>query len=318
MKKTKIILVDADSLCFVGGNDPIEIAYDKLESKINKLYNFYPDKIVCLYFYLTMGKSFRNDIYTDYKGNRKSERSENVSLLKQYLIDGYEAEYKEGFEADDLVYDRYRTNPKEYTIASVDKDLLYNIEGEHINLYNMSIVKITKDEAEYNFYRQVIKGDPTDNIPNLLKGFGDSRLEQYSKMSGKSMKYMSMYFCSRLGIDYTNRFRLLYCGDSSNIKIDIPDMDDNDILNECFSISEICKKHIKKSIEVKKVNKNKQNNKISKDREYTNIIEFGKHKGMSFSDLFTEDNSYFMWLYNNTKDINLKNKLEEIKEKNDF
>jgi len=122
-----------------------------------------------------MGKSFRNDLLPTYKGIRKGKAiSPNVKLLKRYIIDNFEnVVHLPGFEADDLICDRFRTDPDNFVICSIDKDILYNKQGTHINLYDTTLVTTDKTKTEDHFYKQLIKGDVVDNIENLLPSVGD-------------------------------------------------------------------------------------------------------------------------------------------------
>lgn len=300
----KTILIDADSLCYVGANDNLETAIDKIESKINKI------KRICnsdnLIMYLTIGKTFRNILLETYKENRdKVKRSDNVKLLKEYLIKKYNAIYEEGLEADDLLMDKYREDMNKYVICSIDKDILKNIEGRHLNLYNYEFVEITKEEAFDNLHIQTIIGDPVDNIPSIIKGVGPAGLKTLKKLTNLSYQEICKYICYKKGIDYKTRFRLLYCGRSENIEIIENVITNNEIINDYIEAG----KYV-----TKKVNEKKIKNKDKKEKiKYTpESLAPGKHKGKTWSQVNQEDPGYIKWMIGATKDKELKNMLENL------
>ena len=85
------------------------------------------------------------------------------------------------WEADDIVVSLKRDHPAKYTLAAVDKDVLYSLPGKHFNYYtsakygiNMKWVQVDKMEAMKHHYLQTLTGDPGDNIPGLA-GIGPKK-----------------------------------------------------------------------------------------------------------------------------------------------
>jgi len=308
----KTLLIDADSLCFSREGLSYENAIEVLESKIQRI-----KESVSIYgikkykFYLTIGRNFRFDILPSYKDNRNySKRDPNVNLLKNYLVEKYKAKYDITLEADDLVCDEYRKDMNNNMIASIDKDLLLNLPGCHLNLMKLNFINISEEKSIDNFYQQVIKGDSIDNIPNLLPKVGDKRLEDLLELSGMSYKEISYYICHKLNINYRDRYRLLYCGCSTNIEIDeYIHESDNDIVDKFikFSKGEIKYQDIKSKKDIKPKSLPKRSIIC-----YDEVIDFGKYKGTKFTDLYDSDKSYFNWLYNTTLNKGLKYRLDII------
>ena len=56
----------------------------------------------------------------------------------------------------------------ETCIATIDKDLL-NVPGAHYNMDSQLSRWVAPEEAEVNFYRQILTGDRTDNIHGCFK-----------------------------------------------------------------------------------------------------------------------------------------------------
>ena len=74
-------------------------------------------------------------------------------------------------ETDDLVaIFQQKIGHENCIIVSIDKD--YNqFEGTIYNYHKRKIITLSKQDALYNFYEQMIVGDQADNI-NFCKGYG--------------------------------------------------------------------------------------------------------------------------------------------------
>jgi len=135
----------------------------------------------------TKGKTFRNDLYSEYKANREAAPDD---LLKQLPIAiewieqmGFANLSREGFEADDVITTVAKFAKErgfKVRIVSHDKDLYQMIEDGKVEMYDSvkrSIVNeqtcIDKFGVEpkdfINF--QAILGDSSDNVPGV-KGIG--------------------------------------------------------------------------------------------------------------------------------------------------
>ena len=133
-------------------------------------------------------KTFRHELYKEYKGNRKSmpdELKEQVPYVKNILL-ASEVKFfsKEGFEADDILgtlANKFANKNTEVVILSGDKDML-QLATDNIKI---RLVKTTKgitniyeyyDKDVINEYNitpiefidlKAIMGDPSDNIKGL-------------------------------------------------------------------------------------------------------------------------------------------------------
>jgi DNA polymerase I len=122
--------------------------------------------------WLTSGSNFRYEVYEDYKSNRKSgSKPMAYDSLFKYLIDRYKANIAYGVEADDIVVYKKTNYPDDYYLCAIDKDVLLQTEGSHLNYNNNKTIKVTTKEAERFFYFQVLMGDVTDGYPGC-KGIG--------------------------------------------------------------------------------------------------------------------------------------------------
>lgn len=146
-----------------------------------------------LYFIMdSKGKSFREEIYPEYKGTRdrmpddlRAQESKILELLSRMEIPILS---KDGYEADDLIgtlVTRLRTDPESRIyILSGDKDL-YQFIGGNVMVYDTMKRKIAgREEAIEKFgvppERVVdylsITGDASDNIPGI-PGFGPKKAQ---------------------------------------------------------------------------------------------------------------------------------------------
>jgi hypothetical protein len=115
--------------------------------------------------YIGSGSNFRYSIYPDYKSNRTSPKPTHYAELRRYLLDNYKVEVAENMEADDLLCINQYKHGDESIICSIDKDLL-QIPGKHYNFVKNVFSYVSPLEGLQNFYKQLIAGDGTDNIPS--------------------------------------------------------------------------------------------------------------------------------------------------------
>ena len=125
--------------------------------------------------FLSGDRNFRNEIYPDYKANRRDRpRPRFLEDCREHLVKYWQAELSDGWEADDsLGIEASRPLGLEESppiICSIDKDLK-QIPGQHWNFVKKEFEYVSPELGIYRFYRQVLTGDPTDNIPGL-KGIG--------------------------------------------------------------------------------------------------------------------------------------------------
>ncbi|MBQ9792704.1 MAG: DNA polymerase I [Clostridia bacterium] len=148
-------------------------------------------------------KTFRNQLYVDYKGKRKptpEELKSQFPILKDMLTAmGIAYIEKEGFEADDIIGTLSKKFDTKNIVITGDKDSLQLIDkNTEVWLTKKGITEIklmneTSLKEEYNLEPwQIIElkalmGDSSDNIPGVA-GVGEktalSLLEQYKDLNG--------------------------------------------------------------------------------------------------------------------------------------
>lgn len=124
------------------------------------------------------GKSFRKEIYPDYKANRKNQRKPlGMKAMKRWLSHEYKTIQYDYLEADDVMGIHMTKPGKQIKIGvSIDKDMK-TIPGTHYNPDTGESFEITEAEADYHFYKQVLTGDSTDNYPGC-PGVGPKTAEK--------------------------------------------------------------------------------------------------------------------------------------------
>ena len=175
-----ICLIDGDVIAYIAAFDKTEeearVALDQLVMDVGDCV-FADDVRIAV----KGDNNFRKELFNDYKGHRKSDDEYRafIDRLRDYLVECHEGEYAHGQEADDLLAQWAQDcmdNDIEYSIASIDKDLL-TIPGVHFNIRKGLITHVDDDAADYLLHKQLLMGDSADNIPGL-PGIGTKRAER--------------------------------------------------------------------------------------------------------------------------------------------
>lgn len=126
-----------------------------------------------------------------YKGNRdKLHKPKYYEEIRDYLRDYHDAILVDDMEADDaLGMEQWKNKDRSTVICSIDKDLKC-IPGNHYNFVRRELEYVMLGEANKNFWRQVVQGDPTDNIIGLPK-YGPKAAEKI--ISSTDGSWIDMY-----------------------------------------------------------------------------------------------------------------------------
>ena len=147
-------------------------------------------------------KTFRNDIYAEYKMQRKPtppELKQQLPLIKEMLdVMGIKYIESAGIEADDIIGTVSKKYNSEKIILSGDRDLLQLIDNNtNVWLTKKGVSEVDKvDEARLNelfglkpyqiIELKALMGDSSDNIPGV-KGIGEKTavglLQEYDNLS---------------------------------------------------------------------------------------------------------------------------------------
>jgi len=124
--------------------------------------------------FLSAAYNFRYDIYPDYKKSRKTQRKPHwIAECKEFLKVQHNAFQFDGYEADDLIAMTTEAlrDKKNIYIASCDKDFT-QLGGANVAQYDFTTGKewsVTELQAQHYFYKQLLIGDTSDDIPGLPK-----------------------------------------------------------------------------------------------------------------------------------------------------
>jgi len=171
-------LIDADSIVYAIGFSSQErpagidaVMYveqpEIVSGRLNALLGKIIEKIYPYRIFISGSGNFRIKAATvqGYKANRTAAKPFYYDMIRNYLIETYNAEVVDGMEVDDRIADL--STPKTVCV-SIDKDM-DQIPGYHYNWRTKEFYTISELEA-YRFYcRQLICGDTVDNIPGLYK-----------------------------------------------------------------------------------------------------------------------------------------------------
>lgn len=128
--------------------------------------------------YLTGKGNFREDIYPEYKANRKEMvKPVHYQAIRDYYHLQMDAHIIDGMEADDMVAIRATELDGDGIICSIDKDLK-TVPGLYFNPNKPDdgVIEIDPWTASFNFYVQLLMGDKADNIPGI-NGIGLTKAE---------------------------------------------------------------------------------------------------------------------------------------------
>lgn len=116
-------------------------------------------------FYIGGENNFRKEIYPEYKANRTKPPPSWLQDCREILVTQYNATVVNGMETDDalgIAQTKYDGNSR---IVSIDKDLL-QVPGYHYNWVKNEHILVSPLDGLRTFYKQLIAGDGTDNIPS--------------------------------------------------------------------------------------------------------------------------------------------------------
>jgi len=121
--------------------------------------------------------NFRNMLFPEYKVHRHYDPTKQnafVPILRQLAVAEDFAVEATGYEADDFLRmwaEECMSVGREYIICSIDKDLNC-IPGLHRDLKKNITYEVSELDALKNYYVQLLRGDPTDNIQGIF-GVGE-------------------------------------------------------------------------------------------------------------------------------------------------
>lgn len=175
--------------------EPLENALGNVKHMLSDIVNRFPSEEYKIY--LSGKDNFREHVDSEYKANRDpTHRPHWEPEIREYMKRYWNAEQVDGMEADDAIgiqawkeWNNQERRPGRHSregavIASLDKDLMM-IPGEHYNWGKKEIEHVGTFEAEGNYYRQLVMGDRSDNIPGIY-GIGPAKVDNAVWGDGES------------------------------------------------------------------------------------------------------------------------------------
>lgn len=171
--ENKIAVIDADSIGFIAHWDSINKTFNKplqeILLSVDKIISNILINTKATHFvgYVSYGKSaYRSNIYPQYKANRDHLiKPEYLNDTKHHMVDKWQFKPLFGIETDDVVNTVRLKTPNSF-LCALDKDLLH-LEGTHWNYKTNSWVTTSKQKAIFEFWSDMITGQPSDNIKGI-------------------------------------------------------------------------------------------------------------------------------------------------------
>lgn len=114
--------------------------------------------------FLSGSRNWRKDFYPAYKANRKSIPPVFLQDAKEYIIESWSGEVSDGIEADDDIAIAHTETPG--IICTIDKDF-QQLTGSFYNFVTDTSFHIDAITATRFFYKQMLLGDKSDNVPGF-------------------------------------------------------------------------------------------------------------------------------------------------------
>lgn len=231
-----IILIDADSLCYIGNKcEEVEQAYDKVDEALSNIISTSEASHYSIFVEKPFNNSFRKKIVKSYKKSRANkELPKFYNEIKEYLLGSWNALGINGYESDDVIVSHYFKIKKEYPftdvmIATMDKDLK-QLPIKMFDTYYQrfgNVYEISENEANYNFWLQMIMGDVVDSISGV-KGKGVKKAE--SVLNGSKNRFIAVcrtykeVYGSRWQKEFIKNLVQVRLLDNLNIEIDLSEV----------------------------------------------------------------------------------------------
>lgn len=181
----RVALIDFDPVYYIVGhkfrdadpNNPSDVI--DVQRSVDSIIDLIMTMTHSTHYILAISQeiTYRHAIYhyAKYKGDR-GDKPDFIKKWKPYILKHASSKWgiveKHNMEADDIIAGtalKLKFDGIEYVVCSPDKDLK-QIPGMHFNFTKgeqMEITEITKEEANYNLWLQVLTGDSTDNIAGV-------------------------------------------------------------------------------------------------------------------------------------------------------
>jgi len=122
--------------------------------------------------------------------------------LKDYVMETNDVTTVDGMEADDAMVMAHLENQQFSIIASVDKDF-NQVHGRHFDIGSKWVKRtISKKEAKFFLYSQILTGDSVDGIPGIFR-MGEAKASKV--LAGATCEKELFYRCVEEWIKYAKK-----------------------------------------------------------------------------------------------------------------
>lgn len=172
-----IALIDSDLVAYrcaatCKEEDPVDVAIYRADQLMREIIE--ATQCDSYMAFLTGSDNFRKHINPQYKANRKDMVPPRyLQDCREYLVTEWKAKLSHGQEADDLLA---MNQTADTVICSIDKDLKM-IPGRHYNFVKQEWDHVTPEDADKQFWRQMLIGDTSDHIQGV-RGLGPKKSAQ--------------------------------------------------------------------------------------------------------------------------------------------
>lgn len=189
--------------------------------RVKRKFKTYGRVVICVDW-----SSWRYEYYKDYKNKRK-EKNKSDDMLEFYniyneLLDLIKRNTNivvlsvKKVEADDSIYLLSKIKGEEHIVYSGDKDLAQTI-SDNVKFYDFNLKDFLiydKERLEYNMLYHILKGDISDDIPNILdktettKEFDNWLSKKHNITNSETILYKLVIEDSSLFIEYEEETNL--------------------------------------------------------------------------------------------------------------
>jgi len=175
MRKQRTALIDCDMVAYRCSGMVASNSGDAkdLEDIVPAVIRTWANEAFCEDIILCKGtRSFRCDVYPEYKANRKDKPKPPLLPEARKVIDDLDWKAKRiaGLEADDIQGIIATSEKDKYVIVNNDKDMLTIANVLVYDPDKMDFPEYTAyDTAWRNLWIQIMTGDPTDNYKGIPK-----------------------------------------------------------------------------------------------------------------------------------------------------
>lgn len=184
MEKPNIAILDGDIIAYRAAFWADQEGSDWLENRIkDDIVKWTPPNVdvIRVAFSCSRANNFRRLWWKEYKAHRdvNKQTPENLDYAQSLIRANYPCQDREELEADDIM--GIQMSMGKAISVTIDKDI-YSVYGwswkppmkqDEVN----EVIYTSPEQADYNFHKQWIMGDSTDNIPGVWK-LGKAKAEK--------------------------------------------------------------------------------------------------------------------------------------------